>query len=351
MLEIKNLQKNFGRFSIRNLNLTVETNDYFILLGASGSGKSVLLEMIAGISNPDSGQIILNGKEITRTNIDKRRTGLLFQTPAIFPHLSVRQNIAYPLHNRSRSWISGRIGELAIQMNIQHLLDQKPAVLSGGELQRVALARTLASEPEILLLDEPLSAVDSNLKSDLRKLLRELNQNGLPMLHVTHDFEEAISLATAMAVIENGQINQSGNPETILANPGSSFAAGFAGERNYYPAVIRNNTALLENRKDPAQTAEIRLNDAFSDGPANILIRSRHVVVSVEEPQLSTTNNFHGIIHEITPSREGFEVCIRADIEIFARITRDSARKMNLAPGMYVWACFKASSVDVIRGL
>lgn len=349
MLEIKSLQKNFGRFSIRNLNLIVENNDYFILLGASGSGKSVLLEMIAGISNPDSGQIILNGSDITRMNVDQRKTGLLFQTPAIFPHMSVRQNIAYPLHKRSRSWISGRIGELAAQMSIQHLLDQKPSVLSGGELQRVALARSLASEPEILLLDEPLSAVDTNLKSDLRKLLRELNQNGLPMLHVTHDFEEAISLATTMAVIENGQIIQAGNPETIIANPGSSFAAGFAGERNYYPAVIRNNIAHLGSTNDVARTAEIRLNEAFADGPANILVRSRHVIVSVEEPQLSTVNNFHGIIQEITPSREGLEVCIRADIEIFARITRESAMKMNLVPGMPVWACFKASSVDVIR--
>ncbi len=349
MLEIKELNKTLGRFRISDVNLTVARDDYFILLGASGAGKSVLLEIVAGLVNPDSGQIILNGKDITKIAVEKRRTGLIFQSPAIFPHLTVGQNIAFPLRYRKSKASLQLVQKLAEQMSIQHLLDQKPAILSGGELQRIALARTLASDPVMLLLDEPLSAVDSPMKSGLRGLLRELNKKGLPILHVTHDFEEAVALATTMAVIENGRIVQTGSPNDILSSPTTGFAAGFSGEHNFFKAVITKKTAIVKGVADFRAFVEIKLNDDYEEGPANLLIKSKYVIISPDEPQMSTVNNLKGTIISINPSRNGFEVCIRGTIDIYARITRESLEKMKLATGQEVWACFKASSIDVIR--
>ncbi len=349
MLEIRELNKVLGRFRISDVNLTVSGDDYFILLGASGAGKSVLLEIIAGLVKPDSGRIILNGADITNTPVEKRKTGLIFQSPAIFPHLTVGQNIAFPLKNRKNEVSLKRVHKLAEQMNILHLLNQKPAILSGGELQRIALARTLASDPVMLLLDEPLSAVDTPMKSGLRGLLRELNKQGLPVLHVTHDFEEAVALATTMAVIENGRIVQTGSPNDILSSPGSGFAAGFSGEHNFFKAQISKKTALVKSTLDTEKSFGIKLNDDYEDGPANILIKSKYVIISLDEPQMSTVNNVKGIISSINPSRDGLEVCIRGDIDVYSRITHESLEKMNLRTGLEVWACFKASSVDVIR--
>lgn len=349
MLEIKHLKKSFGRFSIRDINLTVSGNDYYILLGASGAGKSVLLELIAGLEKPDDGHIFLNGNEITRLSVDKRRTGLIFQTPAIFPHLTVKQNIAFPLKQLKNRDSNIKVLQLATQMAIDHLLDQKPTVLSGGELQRVALARTLASDPLMLLLDEPLSAVDTPMKSELRGLLRELNQQGMPILHVTHDFEEAIALASTIGVIEDGKIVQSGNPADILTNPKTGFAAGFTGEHNFFKANILDDCARIISFENNPEYVDIKLNDTYKNGPANILIRSKYVIVSTDEPHMSTVNNISGIISSINPSRDGFEICIHGVIDIFARITRESLEKMKLIPGMKAWACFKASSVEVIR--
>lgn len=348
MLEIKNISKKLGRFCISDISLNVENDDYYILLGASGAGKSVLLEIIAGLIKPDSGSIILNGKDITTMPVEKRKTGLIFQSPAIFPHLTVKQNIAYPLKHPKSKTTQVQIDKLAEQMNISHLLKQKPTILSGGELQRLALARALAAEPAMLLLDEPFSAVDTLMKSELRGLLRELNKQGLPILHVTHDFEEAIALATTMAIIEDGIIIQTGNVNDILNNPKSGFAAGFSGEHNFFKARIEGNLArVIVNAH--AQMPEIKLNDYFESGPANILIKSKYVIISVDEPHLSTVNNFKGIISNINPSRDGYEVCVSGEIDLFARITNESLEKMKLRAGQPVWACFKASSVDVIR--
>ncbi len=349
MLEIKNISKTFGRFSIRNINLTVADNEYFILLGASGAGKSVLLEIIAGLVMPENGEIFLNGKNITKMPVDKRKTGLIFQTPAIFPHLTIRENIAYPLKHTGNRESADRVNKLAGQMNIVHLLGQKPAKLSGGELQRVALARTLASDPVMLLLDEPLSAVDTPMKSGLRGLLRELNRQGLPVLHVTHDYEEALALATTMAVIEDGCIVQTGSPEEILTHPRTGFTAGFSGEHNFFKAEIKSGIAVISKGLKTGEDVEIKLNEFYEDGDANILIRSKYVIISVEKPHMSTVNNLEGTISGISPSREGFEVCVSGAIDLYARITRESMETMNLNTGMKIWACFKASSVDVIR--
>jgi molybdopterin-binding protein len=345
MLEINNLNKSFGRFRIKNINLSVANSDYFVLLGPSGAGKSVLLEMIAGLVDADSGSIRLRGEDITSKTIDKRKTGLIFQHPALFPHMNVMENIQYAIKGESKRLKKEKATTLANHMGIFHLLGSGTATLSGGELQRVALARVLASEPYILLLDEPLSAIDSSLKAELRGLLRDLNKNGLPVLHVTHDYEETIALATAMAVIEDGEIIQKGTPEEIFNKPTSIFAAAFAGEHNFFRATIQNQIIIPDEHKHISIIGP----DEVKDGIAHIMIRNKNILLSNELPELSTMNIFKGTIQSINPLRDGHEVKIDCGMFFYSKITKQSVERMNLYSGKTVFVCFKASAVEVIR--
>lgn len=346
MLVINHLNKRFDRFSVTDINMEVDSGDYHILLGKSGAGKSVLLELIAGITPADSGEITLFGRNITRLPTGNRRTGLIFQSPAIFPHLTVFQNIAYPMVKLSRNDKSDKVKQLAEFMGIDHLLSQKPAVLSGGELQRVALARIFASEPLILLLDEPLSAIDTSMKADIRGLLRGLNKKGMPILHVTHDFEEAVALGNKISIIENGSIVQSGTTQTVIENPKNTFSANFTGERNFFKATIRNHEATIQGNQHKPVT--IKLGDSYPVDEANILIKSKTISILLHEPEISNMNNFRGRISTINPKKEGFQICIDAGINLYAYITSEAFEKLNLSEGLTVWASFKASSVEVI---
>lgn len=346
MLEIRNVNKRFDSFCINDINLEVGSNDYHILLGKSGSGKSLLLEIIAGITSSDSGSIILNGKDITRLSPGKRRTGLIFQSPAIFPHLTVEQNISYPMIKISKKEKIEKVYSLAGIMGITHLLQRKTTVLSGGELQRIALARVLASDPLILLLDEPLSAIDTPMKADLRGLLHSLNNMGLPILHVTHDFEEAVALGTYLSIIDNGQIIQTGSVEEVISNPKSSFSANFSGERNFFKGYITGGIAFVHDENK--LIIPIKLAHSTDHETASILIKSNSVTLSLNEPDSSNLNNFKGTISKVNPLKEGYQVCVNIGLNLYASITNESFQKMQLYDGKAIWVSFKASSVEVI---
>lgn len=346
MLEIKNIKKEFDSFRINDISLDVGANDYHILLGKSGSGKSLLLEIIAGITRIDSGTIFLNGTEISKLPMGKRRTGLVFQSPAIFPHLSVEQNIAYPLLKASAQEKKKIVVNLSEMMGISHLLKRKTTILSGGELQRIALARVLASKPLILLLDEPLSAIDTPMKADLRGLLYSLNNSGMPILHVTHDFEEAVALGTYISIIDNGQIIQSGSAEEVINNPKTNFSANFSGERNFFRGYINSGSAFVHDENKV--TIPIKLAHSINHDKASILIRSNSITLSLVEPHSSNLNNYKGIITKINPKKEGYQVCVNIGLNIYANITSESCNKMEIAEGKDIWVSFKASSVEVI---
>ena len=206
ILEIKDVSKKLGKFSLKNINLEVD-NEYFVLLGPTGAGKSVLLEIIAGILMPEKGKIILNGKDITNLPPEKRGIGFVPQDYALFPHLSVFKNIEYGLRIKNRKGDDSKVYELAEKLGIESLLQRHPNTLSGGEKQRVALARALAVEPKLLLLDEPLSAVDLRTKEMLMRELKKVRSEfHIPIIHVTHSFIEAAMLAERVAVMINGEI-------------------------------------------------------------------------------------------------------------------------------------------------
>jgi ABC-type Fe3+/spermidine/putrescine transport system ATPase subunit len=346
MLDIDHLIKKFERFTIGDISMKIEDSEYHILLGESGAGKSVLMELIAGIIYPDSGSISLHGKDITKLPTGKRRIGLVFQQPAIFPHYTVSENISYPIQHIRKADKKRKAEELAEMMGISHLLHQKTTKLSGGELQRISLARAFAADPLILLLDEPLSAVDTSMRADIRGLLRDINKKGMPVLHVTHDFEEAIALGNKISIIEQGQIVQTGTAQDVIENPRSIFTAGFTGERNFFKARIEGHNAIIQSKEKTSII--IRLGDLFPVTEANILVRSSSVTIALHEPDMSNMNNFKGILTAINPKKEGYQLCIDAGINLYASVTDDSFNRMQLTLGQMLWVTFKASAVEVI---
>lgn len=348
MLKLTHISKKFPDFNLSDISFTVEKGDYYILLGESGAGKSMLLETIAGLVQPDSGTIFLEGQEITHRRIQDRKTGLVFQDHAIFPHMSVLENIAYSLHGRklSRAEKKEKVSRIAGQLSISALLERRPSTLSGGELQRVALARTLIQEPGILLLDEPLASLDSRIKSDLRTLLRKIHRQGQTILHVTHDYEEALSLGNRIAVIHNGTIIQKGTPEEVFRYPKSEFVAHFVGVRNFFSARLegKNNArlAVIENK------LPVRLENPGEGSEGYVLIRSEDIILSNTSFDSSATNNFEGSITEIIPGVRGIDVAVDAEIMIHALITAESLDHLELKEGKRIWIHFKATAVRFI---
>ena len=350
MLEVRNISKRFSDFSLKDISFTVEQGDYYILLGESGAGKSMLLETIAGLLFPESGSIIMEGKDITYEKIQNRRIGLVFQDYAVFPHMTVYENIAYSLSGRKMNSEEKKVSveRISEQLSISGLLSRRPVSLSGGELQRVALARTMIQEPKLLLLDEPLASLDSRIKSELRSQLRKIHRQGQTILHVTHDYEEALSLGNRIAVIHNGSIIQEGKPEEVFRSPKSEFVAHFVGVRNFFKAKMtgeRNNSiALAENK------LTIKLLPPESGIEGYLLIRSEDIILSNGPFESSATNNFEGTVREIIPSIHGINVVVDAGIPFYVLITDESLSRLELYDGKRVWLHFKATAVRFIPG-
>ena len=348
MLELKNISKRFSDFSLKDVSFSVEQGDYFILLGESGAGKSMLLETIAGLVHPESGSIIMEGNDITHHKIQNRGIGLVFQDHAVFPHMTVYENIAYSLHGRKSGHEEKkeRVHLIAEQLSISGLLDRRPSTLSGGELQRVALARTLIQQPRILLLDEPLASLDSRIKSDLRSRLRKIHRQGQTILHVTHDYEEALSLGNRIAVIHDGSIIQEGTPGEVFRNPKSEFVAHFVGARNFFKARLtgeNNNSVAIVDKM-----VAVRLLSPDTGSEGFILIRGEDIILSNNSIDSSATNNFEGTITEIIPGVRCIDVVVDAGITLHALITAESLAHLKLTEGKKIWLHFKATAVRFI---
>jgi len=352
MLTLEKINKKAGNFSLAHIDFTVDKGDYFTLIGESGAGKSMLLEIITGLLIPDSGNIYLNQKNILNTPPQKRNIGIVYQKPTLFPHMSVFENIAYPLKIRkySKEQIKSKIQILAEETEITHILKRNINNLSGGEIQRVTIARTLATNPDILLLDEPLSFLDVQLKKGMLSLLRKLNQNGQTIIHVTHDYEEAIALTNKTAIIENGKIIQSGTPQEVFQNPKSAFVANFIGISNFFKGHLRlseENSALKIFETSVIKIFISSNEEIYADG--YIIIPSETIAISDEKLDSSEVNNFHGIIKDIYQTKSGMEVIVDIGIDITAKITNYSSDRFQLTIGKKVRISFEASSITFVR--
>ena len=348
MLEIKNISAKLGEFALRNISLRVEKGDYLTLLGLSGAGKTVLLEILAGLITADEGTILFDGKDISDMSIQKRPFGLVYQDMALFPHFTVRKNIAYPLHGKgmAKKQKEKRVLELASLTRVSHLMDRHPGTLSGGEAQRVALARTLASDPEVLLLDEPLASLDVTLRLELRELLKEINQSGKSIIHVTHDYMEAATLSKTIAVIEKGELLQWGRPDEVFRKPVSEFVARFSGIKNIFQCSFdpsEQHNGLFQGKSPNG--IPIKLLDPPVNDTAHLMIPGEDIIVSEQELETSATNQYNGYIKEVYTLNHGVELMVSAGENFSVIVSKKSVHSLNLQPGKKVWISFKASAV------
>jgi molybdate/tungstate transport system ATP-binding protein len=350
MLRLININRRLGDFALKDINLEVPDGQYYVLLGRSGSGKTQLLELIAGLEHPDTGTIVLDEKDITKQKIQDRKVGIVFQDYAVFPHMTVFGNIAYPLKVRKehRLTVIDKVNKAAIAMNIKHLLDRSTEKLSGGELQRVALARTLITSPRLLLLDEPLSSLDTSLKDDLKRLLRNLNRSGQTIIHVTHDYSDAISLAKRVGVLHNGRIIQEGSVDDVFKNPSNRFIARYAGIKNFFRVNIVNENGILTGITE--HNVKFKLNGVRAEDDSLLLIKSDAIFLSNEIPADNEQNTIKGKITEIIPSEFGIEVTIDAGDQFFVNVHSSDIGKLNLFDEKEVWLSFPSKAIVVLSG-
>lgn len=350
MLSLENISKKLGNFALSSISLSVNRGEYFIILGPSGAGKSILLEIIAGLVKSDDGKVALNSKDITNSPIQSRNIGLVFQDFAIFPHLNVRNNIAYPLKGKglSGSAVNREVLSLANKFGVSQLLKQNASTLSGGEQQRVALARTLALKPDVLLLDEPLSALDSERRVELRSLLRGLNRGGQTIVHVTHDYEEAIALGHRVAIMSGGKLEQVGTPEQIFNKPASTFIANLVGVKNFFLASLTesNEVNLMKAHLLCGLIFYVYADDC---GSGFITFPDNSVSLSATPLESSALNSFFGEIIDMYPQRYGYEIVVNIKVKIYVNVTHESVLKLNLKIGSRVWISLKASNIQFIR--
>jgi putative spermidine/putrescine transport system ATP-binding protein len=242
-VRLSRITHRFGTFTaLDDVSLDVWPGEFVTLLGQSGSGKSTLLRIIAGLTTPSAGQVFINGADVSSVPTQRRGVGFVFQNYALFPHLTVFENIAYPLRIRSMKApeISQRVSQALARVNLHELGDRYAAQLSGGQQQRVAVARALVYEPAVLLMDEPLGALDRKLRKHMQIELRQLQQDlRISCVYVTHDQEEALTMSDRIAVMQAGRIHQIGDPVTVYRHPVSSFVADFVGSTNLFECRVR----------------------------------------------------------------------------------------------------------------
>jgi len=281
-IRVEGVEQDFGDFpALQNVTLDIAPGELVALLGPSGSGKTTLLRVIAGLNAPDHGRVLFNGVDATNLRVQDRRVGFVFQSYALFRHMTVADNIAYGLRVRpwrerpSRAKIQARVEELLAFVQLEGLGARYPAQLSGGQRQRVALARALAIEPRVLLLDEPFGALDARVRKDLRRWLREVHKRTqLTTVFVTHDQDEAMELADRVVVLNQGRVEQIGTPAELYDKPASPFVISFVGEAIALPVKVANGHVTFGDREIHIDTRGLR------NGPARVFFRPADIAIA-----------------------------------------------------------------------
>ena len=344
MIELQNISKVYKDFQLSDINISIETGEYYVLLGKSGAGKSIILEIIAGLISPDKGKVIHNNEDITGVTIQKRNIGLVFQDYSVFPHMTVRKNIEYPLKSAgiNKHEIEKVVVELAEKTGISHLLHRNPTTLSGGEQQRVAIARTLARKPDCLLLDEPLSSLDIQLREDIRKLLRKLNREGITIIHVTHDYEEAAILADKVGILQNGSIVQQGLAKDVFDSPRSVFVANLTGIKNFFKAEKKDdNTLLIEGKVEISKTID------GNDTVGFITISNEQALIFRGERRRDI-KAYNGIVTDVIPTKTGYEIIIDIGIILSVIMSKKAISQTSILAGEAIKIYIDDSDVKFI---
>lgn len=317
-LNVQNVTKAYGAFkALDDVSLEIASGEFMTLLGPSGSGKTTMLMTIAGFVEPTSGNVVLDGRDITSLPPEKRNFGLVFQGYALFPHMTVAQNVGYPLRVRNvgKSQADEKIQQVLQLIQLEHLAGRYPKQLSGGQQQRVALARALVFEPDLLLLDEPLSALDRALRKDLQRELKDIHDRvGSTFIYVTHDQEEALSMSDRIAILRDGRIEQLGTPNQLYERPASIFVANFLGKSNFLHAeasqtiedgleyTVGGNPFRLSGRDMPAVGKEF-----------TVALRPERLGLC-ESSDKVLGNKIPGIISKVSYYGRNYEVIVHTEL-------------------------------------
>ena len=307
MLELVNIHKNYENHSLLDgVSLTVSAREIVCLLGPSGSGKSTLLRIITGLEQPEEGQVFWGGTDLASIPVHQRQFGLMFQDYALFPHLTVAGNVSFGprMQSLEKKEIENRVAEALKKTNLEGLENRRVTSLSGGEQQRVALARSLASKPRLLMFDEPLGALDRALKDELLANIRGiLHEKGIPAIYVTHDQEEAFSIADRLMILSNGKIVQTGIPEEVFSHPASIWVARFLGAGNILEGSIRSRdengwlvvtrmgdfVAMCDHTHKPGERVNLLLNRSLARRTPDGRIRGEVVDVVFQKTGYKVT--------------------------------------------------------------
>jgi ABC-type Fe3+/spermidine/putrescine transport system ATPase subunit len=293
LLEVRAVAKRFGpREVLKKISLNIAAGEFLTLLGESGSGKTTLLRLIAGFEQPTSGEIWMSGERLDTLPAYKRRVNTVFQHYALFPHLSVQDNVAYGLRvkNTPKNEISGRVDEALRMVKMNEFAGTRPSKLSGGQQQRIALARALVNRPQLLLLDEPLSALDANLRKQMQSELKALQREiGIAFLFVTHDQEEAMALSDRIALLRDGALEQIAAPREIYAHPATAYTAQFIGQTNLLRGDVRSGVA---------SSGALRWATSGTDGAALYSLRPEAIQLAIDGARPANAVHFRAVVRQ-----------------------------------------------------
>ncbi|EHP83843.1 ATP-binding cassette domain-containing protein [Methanotorris formicicus] len=347
-LKIEDLSIDLGEFKLVDVNLEVKKRDYLTIIGPTGSGKSILLETIAGFYKPEKGRIYLEGEDITNLPPEKRNMSIVYQDYVLFPHKTVFDNIAYGLKKKikDKEKIREEVTQITEVLKISHLLHRKPTTLSGGEQQRVALARALIVKPKLLLMDEPFSALDIKTKENLRKLVKKaISEYETTVLHVTHDFDDVWSLANKVVVMKNGKILQEGDVNEIFYKPSINFVADFVGTNVLDGEVIGKEDGLTKIKVGNC----VLLSVDDGEGKVRLSIRPEDIIISNNPIETSARNEFRCKVEKI--NRMGNLVYLTLNVDgIMLRciLTPNALYSLNIKEEDIIYALIKATNVRII---
>lgn len=350
-VELSGIVKRFGSFiAINGVDINIPAGEFCTLLGPSGSGKTTLLKIIAGYELPNEGMVKIAGLDVADVSVAKRNIGMVFQNYALFPHMTVAGNIAFPLEmrHRPRTEITERVAATLALVDLANLGERYPRELSGGQQQRVAVARALVFEPDILLMDEPLGALDKNLRQTMQFELKELHRRvGVTIIYVTHDQEEALYLSDRIVVFDQGRVAQEGTPETLYNAPESKFVANFLGECNLVSASAVRECA--EPQAKLSNGALITLPVATPEQPLT-MIGIRPERISIGEYALACENQFEANIEEVFFLGQGYKIVARAADLSWTIITHNRLRLPDLNVGAIIKIGFDRQDLILITG-